>query len=195
MSQTWLTPVQGDVTQSTPQPETPMKIVSPLLAQGLPHQEVMKAALKQGANPKKVSNFLANVADAPRLQENRTGILVFQLCLLLLNLAFVADVFFNGFENLAPYNYALAGACLLFTAAFWYGISRNFASAYLAVIIMTASACVRVLPALKYTPEKTSLSLLLAVIVIAMAVRLKFRLFPQQNFFNTRKRADGGLCY
>lgn len=172
-----------------------MKIVSPLLAQGLPHKEVMKAALAQGANPKKVSNFLANVADAPLLQENRQGILVFQIYMLLINLAFVTDVFFHGYDRLAPFNYLVAGIGLLVTAAFWYGISRNFASAYLAVIIMTSSACVRVLPAFKDAPGQTILSVILAIILVGMAVRLKFRLFPQQNFFNSRKRADGGLCY
>jgi len=172
-----------------------MKIVSPLLAQGLPHQEVMKAAVAQGAHPKKVSNFLANVADAPLIEENRQGILVFQFYMLMVNLAFVADVFFHGFDRLEPFNYPLAGVGLLVAAAFWYGISRNFASAYLAVIIMTASACVRVLPAFKESPGQAMLSILFAVILIGMAVRLKFRLFPHQNFLNSRKRADGGLCY
>lgn len=172
-----------------------MKIVSPLLAQGLPHQEVMKAAVAQGADSRKVSNFLANVADAPLLIENRQGIRAFQIYLLLLNLAFVADMFLHGFGSLAPWNYLVAGIGLIVTAAFWYGISRNFASAYLAVIFLTGSACVRVMPAFKDAPGQTLLSVLLAVVLIAMAVRLKLRLFPHQNFFNSRKRADGALCY
>jgi hypothetical protein len=172
-----------------------MKIVSPLLAQGLSHQEVMKAALKLGANQKKVSNFLANVADAPLVEENRQGIRLFQICMLLLNLAVVAEVTWHGYSQHEPIYFALAGGALLFTVAFWYGISRNFASAYLAVIFMTAYSCVQVLPSIKLTPERTIPSLLLAVILIAMAVRLKLRLFPLQNFFNTRKRADGALCY
>ncbi len=172
-----------------------MKIVSPLLAQGLSHQQVVKAALAQGADPRKVNNFLANVADAPLIEENRTGIYVMQGYLLLLNLAFVAEVFFHGFQGIEPFNSPLAGGGLLITAAFWYGISRNFASAYLAVIIMTASACVRALPAFKDAPGQTMLSVFLGVVLIGMAVRLKLRLFPHQNFFNSRKRADGTLCY
>lgn len=172
-----------------------MKIVRSLLAQGLSHQEVMKAARQEGADPKKVSNILANIADAPRIQENRRGILFFQIGLLMINLAVTAEIAWQGFQHQDPLFYAMAAGCLLFTAAFWYGISRNFASAYLAVIFLTAYSCTRVLPALKETPVQTGLSLLLAIIVIAMAIRLKLRLFPQQNFFNTRKQAGGGLCF
>lgn len=172
-----------------------MKIVSPLLAQGLSHKEVMKAALAQGVDRKKVSNFLANVADAPLIEVNRTGILTFQLLLLLLNLSVVAAMVWHGYANHEPVYYAGAAGGLLFSAAFWYGISRNFASAYLAVIILTVTSCIRVLPALKETPEQTVPSLILALIVVGLAVRLKSRLFPRQNFFNSKKQPEGGLCY
>lgn len=172
-----------------------MKAVNHLLALGLSHREIIQKAPSLGIDVKKAQNYLANVADAPLIKENRPAIMTMQVYMLVLNCLAMGSLAWLGWHEQETFYYIMAGAGALFTAGFWYGISKNRASAYVAVCYLTGLASLQALRGMKEAPGIILMCVLLNIVLIAMAVRLKLRLFPHQNFFNTKKRQDGCLCY
>lgn len=172
-----------------------MKAVDQLLAQGLTHAQIIKTADTLGLDMKKLQNYLANTADAPLIREHRPAILTMQVYMLTLNCLAVGSMAWLGWHEQEVMYYIAAGVGALFTAAFWYGISRHRASAYVAVCFLTGLACMQALRAVKEAPATVMICVMLNLILIAMAVRLKLKLFPQQNFLNSKKRQDGCLSY
>lgn len=164
-----------------------MKLVNELLAQGLPHDAIRKVVSPQDVSPEKLEKYLSNIADAPLVKTHRLGILGFQLYLLALNTLAVGSLAWLGYSQGQPFFFGLAGVGVLIAFACWYGISRNMASAYVGVCCLTATGSMQLLKAMKEDPTTVGICLFLNLLLIAYAVSMKFMLFPQQNFFNTKK--------
>ena len=129
-----------------------MKAVDQLLAQGLTHAEIVNQANKLGVDNKKLHNYLANTADAPLVAEHRPAIVTMQVYMLTLNCLSVGCMAWLGWQEQEMMYYIAAGVGVLFTAAFWYGISKNRASAYVAVCCLTGVASMQALRGMKEAP-------------------------------------------
>lgn len=172
-----------------------MKLVDALLAQKLPHAQILRAALKSGEDHKKVSLKLAYTADAPLAQQYRNDIRILMAYLGLLSLTSISALVWVGFETTEMIYYIMAGVAVLLTALMMYALMKNRAGAYLGIISLTALSCFQALKMVKEAPAIVIVCLVLNLILIAMAARLKFKLFPNQNYFNTKKDETGCLAF
>ncbi|MBL8823726.1 MAG: hypothetical protein JNJ77_14150 [Planctomycetia bacterium] len=172
-----------------------MKLIQTLLDQGMNHQEATNQALKLGMEKKNVARFLANIADAPLIQSHQNEITFLQAYMMLLNVIAIASLTWLGYEQSNQLFYGLAGFAVVIALACWYGISRHRASAYVAVCMLTAMSSMQALRGFQESPAMVSVCIALNLILIGLAIRLKLKLFPQQNFFNNKKCENGNLCY
>lgn len=172
-----------------------MQVVNTLLAQGLSHEEIYQTALKAGIDHQQVCKQLAFVADARLVERHRSAIRMLAGYLGLLSLGSIGALLWVGVETQEMLYYACAGIALLMTLAFLFALKKNRAQAYTSIVMLTLLGSFQGMRHMQESPGVIMACVLLNLILVGLALRLKYKLFPRQNFLHTKKQPDGCLVF
>jgi len=168
-----------------------MKIVKRLIKEGVDKKEIFAKATDEGLNPKKVSRLLAMYPDAEESEKyNKANNILIGIYSVLVLLGILGAT--SMLSELPPE--AILGIiafALLIPIALVYVIYKKQSLGYLALSFFLIKGITDSFKEYETDPTSVWIGVGLSVCLIGFAVILKNKLFPHQNFFNTKKDSDG----
>jgi hypothetical protein len=170
-----------------------MKIVKRLMKQGVDKKDIFSRAIDEGLNPKKVSKHLAMYPDPEESEVYRRanniliGIYVFLVVVGLLNAASVlAELPTAAILGVLAFALLIPGAVI-------YCIYRKQSIGYLFFAFFLGKGILDSFQGYESDPIAVGIGIGINLCLIVYVVILKNKLFPYQNFFNTKKN-NGGIA-
>ena len=177
-----------------------MKTVKKLLKQGVDKKEIYNSAMQEGLNPKKVSRFLANFPDKDRSDKYNTANKVLVFIYGLLSVFSLLQVLVLTSDMSSGLTLALVAFSLILPIAVIYSIYKKQAIGYLLLSFFSVKGILNAIKEFGSHPNDIeAIGLLVAIAInfsiLIYVVSLKKKLFPHQNFFNSRKNSDKTVVY
>lgn len=168
-----------------------MKIVERLLKEGENKNIIFEKASDEGLNPKKVSKYLAMYPDADDAEKyNKANNILIGIysVFVLLGLLGVAPMLSE--LSIAAILGVLAFA-LLIPGAVIYFIYKKQSIGYLIICFFLFKGILDSFKGFESDPTGVLVGIIANTCLIVYVIILKNKLFPHQNFFNTRKNDEG----
>jgi hypothetical protein len=168
-----------------------MKIVKRLLKEGENKESIFEKASAEGLNPKKVSKYLAMYPDAEESENyNRANNVLIGIysVLVLLGLLGAAPILS---ELPTGAILGVLAFALLIPSAVIYCIYKKQSIGYLILCFFLFKGILDSFKEYEADPVGVWVGVAINVCLIIYVVILKNKLFPHQNFFNTKKDAEG----
>ncbi|WP_031565934.1 hypothetical protein [Rheinheimera texasensis] len=168
-----------------------MKIVKRLLKQGENKNSIFEKASAEGLNPKKVSKYLSMYPDAEESENyNRANNILIALYSVLVLLGVLgASPFLSGLPVGAMF--AVLAFALLIPGAVIYYIYKKQSMGYLVLCFFLLKGILDSFKEYEADPMAVWVGVIINACLIVYVVILKNKLFPYQNFFNTKKDVEG----
>lgn len=168
-----------------------MKIVKRLLKEGKNKKDVFKQATEEGFNPKKVSKYLAMYPDIEESEKyngaNNILIGIYSIMVLLSMLGAASRIS----ELPQAVIYGVVAFALLIPAAVIYCIYKKQAIGYLILCFFLLKGILDTLKEYEADPVGVLVGVAISASLLIYVVVLKYKIFPHQNFFNTKKNNEG----
>ena len=172
-----------------------MKTVKKQLAAGLSKIEIFEKASIDGLNLKKVSKYLAMFPDSEEsLKYNKANNILIGIYSILVILGLLGSLSMLSSLPLAGIIAVLLFA-LLIPAAVIYSIYKKQSIGYIILCFFLLKGILDSFKGYEADPTSVLIGVSINVALIIFIIILKSKLFPHQNFFNTKKGDDGFAVY
>lgn len=171
------------------------KVVKGLMKDGAPKVEIFSRASQEGMNLKKVAKYLAIYPDRDESERyhRANGILIG---------LYIAFIFF-GLLGAAPLLSGLSlnwiiisiGIALLIPSALVYSIYKKQSFGYMVLCLLLVKGVLDMLKDYQADQSAALVGVGINIALIFYVYTLKKKLFPYQNFLNTRKGDDGLVIF
>ncbi|MEM9257365.1 MAG: hypothetical protein AAGA91_18140 [Pseudomonadota bacterium] len=168
-----------------------MKIVKRLLKEGENKGSIFEKASAEGLNPKKVSKYLAMYPDPEESENyNRANNILIGIysVLVLLGLLGATHILF---ELPAGAMLGVLAFALLIPGAIIYCIYKKQSIGYLILCFFLFKGILDSFKEYEASPVGVWVGVAINACLVVYVVILKNKLFPHQNFFNTKKSGEG----
>ncbi|MES0489949.1 MAG: hypothetical protein ABUK01_08165 [Leptospirales bacterium] len=172
-----------------------MKIVKRLIKEGVDKKEIFAKASDEGLNPKKVSRLLAmypDVEESEKYNKANNILIGIYIVMVLFGILGAASML-----NELPTEAILGilAFALLIPIAVIYILYKKQALGYLVLSFFLIKGITDSIKEYQTDPVAVWIGVGLSACLIVYAVILKIKLFPHQNFFNTKKDSDGIVIF
>ena len=172
-----------------------MKAVKKQLSAGLGKNEIFEKASVDGLNLKKVSKYLAMFPDSDEsLKYNKANNILIGIYSILVIIGLLGSA--SMFSSIPPAGLvAVLLFALLIPAAVIYSIYKKQSIGYLILCFFLFKGILDSFKGYEAEPTSVLIGVSINAALIIFIVILKNKLFPHQNFFNTKKDNDGFSVY
>lgn len=173
-----------------------MRVVKKKLRDGFPKTEIFEDAVERGLSTKKVSRFLASIPDAP-VQPLYINLNYLLAGLYLSNIAFAVLILLT---NLSP-DIGLKGLVLVLGITLFipgiitFYLFRMHAWVYLILLFFVIRGLFDLFGYFSFSDPYAVFELLYRTLIIGLAIFLKIKLFPFQNFLQSRKTLNDQFSF
>jgi uncharacterized membrane protein len=168
-----------------------MKLVKRLMKEDLSKQEIFERASEEGLNLKKVSKYLAMYPDPEESKKyNKANRVLIGIYAALVILSIIGAI--SMVMDLPPA--AILGVLafsLLIPGVVIYCIYKKQSIGYLILCFFLLKGIIDIFKDYQADPAGVWLGAGISLCLIVYVVVLKNKMFPHQNFFNTKKNSDG----
>jgi hypothetical protein len=168
-----------------------MKIVKRLLKEGESKNNIFDQATGKGLNPKKVSKYLASHPDKEEAEKysraNNMLIGIYSVVVLLSMLGAVSMI--SELPRAAIYG--VLAFSLLIPAVVIYCIYKKQSIGYLLLCFFLVKGIIDSFKEYEADPTGVLVGVAISGSLLIYVIVLKIKLFPYQNFFNTKKNSEG----
>jgi hypothetical protein len=172
-----------------------VKVIKKQLAAGLSKKEIFEKASVEGGNLKKVTKYLAMFPDDDESKKyNKANNILIGVYTLLVIIGLLGSI--SMISELPPIGIALVLSFgLLIPATVIYCIYKKQSLGYLILCFFLFKGVLDSFKGYESDPASVWIGVSINVVLLIFIVVLKSKLFPHQNFFNTKKDSDGFAVY
>ena len=168
-----------------------MKIVKRLLKEGENKKTIFDQATEEGLNPKKVSKYLAMYPDKEESEKyNRANNILIGIYSVMVLLSMLGAVSMIS-ELPQAAIYGVLAFALLIRAAIIYCIYKKQSIGYLLLCFFLFKGILDSFKEYQADPTGVLVGIAISASLLIYVIVLKSKLFPYQNFFNTKKNNEG----
>lgn len=168
-----------------------MKFVKRLMKEEVNKKEIFERASDEGLNPKKVSKYLAMYPDPDDATKyNKANKILIGLYFAMVLLSMLGAV--SMLTELPPAAiFGVLAFALLLPGAVMYFIYKKQSVGYLVLCFFLIKGILDSLKEYESDPTGVLIGAGISLCLLVYVVVLKNKMFPHQNFFNTKKNSEG----